>query len=146
VTLTCYATIWCLSRRKCFRWQSTYAQKVSHNGASTILEHASSLIKAPCANSHRQFNHWQPFWVKIQSTASYLCLKNDCQCSVNNFRPCISENEWVVRPHCSVILLSAACHGNSACQNIVTMSKNERQRNINGTSPQCQQFLILHLA
>jgi len=56
---------------------------------------------------------------------------NERQQSVNDFRPCILENQSAVRHHWLIMGLSAAFLVKPACDKIVTMYQNERQRSIN---------------
>jgi hypothetical protein len=61
-----------------------------------------------------------------------LCLKNECQQSVNEWWPCILEYAWAVRRRYSIIGLLAAFVGKNSDNNITTMSEKwasmERQR------------------
>ena len=64
-------------------------------------------------------------------STSSQCSPNERQLSVNDFRPCILENQRAVRHNCSIIELSAAFLVKTAWDKIVTMYQNERQRSVN---------------
>ena len=65
------------------------------------------------------------------STTSSLCPKNECQRSVNDFRPSILENQGAMRQQRSTIVLLAAYLGKYSYDKIVTMSQNEHQWSVN---------------
>jgi hypothetical protein len=64
-------------------------------------------------------------------STSSQCSTNECQQSVNDFRPCIMVNQRAVRHDWSIIELSATLQVKTACDQIVTMSQNECQRSFN---------------
>jgi hypothetical protein len=64
-------------------------------------------------------------------TTSSQCSPNERQQSVNDFRPCILENQRAVRHHWSIIELSAVFLVTTACDKIVTMYQNERHWSVN---------------
>jgi hypothetical protein len=61
-------------------------------------------------------------------TTLLLCRENERQWSINDLGPSILENQWVMWPQWSIIVLSAAFLGNYAYDKIVTMSQIERQQ------------------
>jgi len=64
-------------------------------------------------------------------SASSQGSPNERQQNVNDFRPCILENQRAVRHNWSIIELSAAFLVKTACDKIVTMYQNVRQRSVN---------------
>ena len=66
------------------------------------------------------------------STTSSLCPRNECQWSVNFYRPSILENQGAMPPpQWSTMVLLATCLGKYAYDKIVTMSQNEHQLSVN---------------
>jgi hypothetical protein len=80
-----------------------------------------------CTDMNLQSNYLPPFYAKLLSTTSSLCFNNECQWSVNNFRPCILENQEAVRHYALIMELSAASPGKNGYVTIITMSRNEPQ-------------------
>ena len=56
---------------------------------------------------------------------------NERQQSVNDFRPCILENQRAVELNWLIIEISAVLLVKTACDKIVNMYQNERQRSVN---------------
>jgi hypothetical protein len=64
-------------------------------------------------------------------TTSSQCSPNERQHNVNDFRPCMLENQHAVRHHWSIIELLAVFLVKTDCIKIVTMYQNERQWSVN---------------
>jgi len=67
-------------------------------------------------------------------TTSWLYFKNWIQWSVNYFRPCILEKLRAMWLLWTMIKLGAACVGENAYGNILTMSQNVHHRSVRGVS------------
>ena len=124
-------TIGHLSKQNCLSRLCHHALQISVNGASTILCRASWNITGLRDYFDPELNYWPAFWAKILSTISSLCPKNERQCSVNDFMPCILQDQRAVALSWSRIEVSTAFLGNNACDKIVTMSQNARQWSVN---------------
>jgi len=63
-------------------------------------------------------------------TTSSLRHKIERQLSVTDLSPSILENHAAMRLQWTIIIIPAAILGKYACNKIVTMSQNERQRSV----------------
>jgi len=124
-------TIGRFSRQKCFWPHCHYALKTRFNAAPTTFGHASWKIRGQFGDSNTLSNYQPSFWAKMRSTLSLLCPEDECQQSVNEFRPSMLENLRALRPQWSTIVPLAAFLGKYAYNKIVTMCQNERQRSVN---------------
>jgi hypothetical protein len=71
-------------------------------------------------------------------TTSVLCPEHECQRSVNDFWPCITENAKAVLPYKTILKQSATFLHENGCDNIATMYWT-------WASTECHYLLALHL-
>jgi len=68
---------------------------MSGNGASTILNFASWVIKVPIGSRHPLMRYWQLGGAIITATPSLRHPENECQRRVNNSWSCIFSNQGI---------------------------------------------------
>ena len=89
------------------------------NGASIIIDLASSTPKALCIGVDLSSIHWPPLFAKMLLIIS-LPPTNERQWSVNNFWQCILDDRRAMQLHQPIIIVLAASMRKSATDNIAT--------------------------